>query len=92
MGRTPRINFNGGRDHWGNLAPLLLAGGGLNRGHVIGQSTRDAGQPLSEPVTIPHLVSTVLHSVLDVGELRVARGIPRDVLKAATGDPIPGLV
>ncbi len=92
MGRTPRINFNGGRDHWGNLAPLLLAGGGLPRGHVIGQSTRDAGQPLSEPTTIPHLVSTVLHSVLDVGELRVARGIPRDVLKAATGDPIPGLV
>ena len=29
MGRTPRINKNGGRDHWGNLAPLLLAGGGL---------------------------------------------------------------
>ena len=45
IGRTPQINFNGGRDHWGNLAPLLLAGGGLNRGHVIGQSTRDAGQP-----------------------------------------------
>lgn len=91
MGRTPRLNARGGRDHWGNLAPLLLAGGGLKRGHVIGQSTRDAAQPLSEPVTIPHLVATVLHSVLDVGELRIARGIPRDVLRAATGDTIPGL-
>ncbi|HLQ46157.1 MAG TPA: DUF1501 domain-containing protein, partial [Planctomycetaceae bacterium] len=29
MGRTPRINNRGGRDHWGNLAPLLLSGGGL---------------------------------------------------------------
>ncbi|HSQ56390.1 MAG TPA: DUF1501 domain-containing protein, partial [Gemmata sp.] len=29
MGRTPRINKNVGRDHWGNLGPLLLAGGGL---------------------------------------------------------------
>jgi hypothetical protein len=29
MGRTPRINNNGGQDHWGILAPLLLAGGGL---------------------------------------------------------------
>ena len=32
MGRTPRINKNGGRDHWGNLAPLLLAGGGSEDG------------------------------------------------------------
>ena len=31
MGRTPRINKKGGRDHWGNLGPLLLAGGGLPR-------------------------------------------------------------
>ena len=26
MGRTPRINNNGGRDHWGNLGPLLARG------------------------------------------------------------------
>jgi hypothetical protein len=43
-------------------------------------------------MTIPHLVATVLHSVLDVGELRIARGVPRDVLRAATGETIPGLV
>src|SRR5262249_13797987 len=36
MGRTPKINKNGGRDHWGNLAPLLLAGGGLKMGQVVG--------------------------------------------------------
>src|SRR5207244_4627937 len=41
MGRTPRINKKGGRDHWGNLAPLLLAGGGLNMGQVIGRSSRN---------------------------------------------------
>ena len=43
MGRTPKINAKGGRDHWGRLAPLMLSGGGLNMGQVIGQSTRDAG-------------------------------------------------
>ena len=42
MGRTPRINKNGGRDHWGNLGPLLLSGGGLNMGQVIGQSAATA--------------------------------------------------
>ena len=93
MGHTPRINDRGGRDHWGALAPLLLAGGGLNMGQVIGQSTRDAAEPLSEPVTIPNLVATVLHSLLDVGQVRLIRGMPADVLRAATdADPIAGMV
>ena len=35
MGRTPQINKAGGRDHWGNLAPLLLAGGGFQHGQPI---------------------------------------------------------
>ena len=45
MGRTPRINAKGGRDHWGNLGPLLLAGGGLPVGQVIGHSNRDGSAP-----------------------------------------------
>src|SRR5207249_4572831 len=69
MGRTPRINKKGGRDHWGNLGPLLLYGGGLKMGQVIGQSTRDAGSPNTEPVRIRHLVATVLHTLLDVGQV-----------------------
>src|SRR3989442_10371805 len=32
MGRTPRINHWGGRDHWGNLLFALLAGGGVPGG------------------------------------------------------------
>ena len=51
MGRTPRINAKGGRDHWGQLGPLLLAGGGLPAGRVIGLSNRDGSAPQSEPVT-----------------------------------------
>ena len=55
MGRTPSINKNGGRDYWGNLAPLLLYGGGLKMGRVIGQSSRDGGEPASEAVTMKDL-------------------------------------
>jgi hypothetical protein len=92
MGRTPRINKNGGRDHWGNLGPLLLAGGGLPMGRVIGQSNRDAGEPQSQPVAIKNLVATVLHTLFDVGELRVTPGVPREIAQTMTGwDPIPGL-
>ena len=92
MGRTPRLNAHGGRDHWGNLAPLLLAGGGLRMGQVIGQSTRDGGRPQSDPILIPNLVATVLQRLVDPGELRVVRGMPTEVVQAATAEPIPGLV
>jgi hypothetical protein len=93
MGRTPRINGRGGRDHWGSLAPLLLAGGGLKMGRVVGQSTRDAAEPLTEPITIPNLVSTVLHTLFDVAQLRLVPGVPREIVRAATGAaPIEELV
>jgi hypothetical protein len=91
MGRTPRINRNGGRDHWGGLAPLLLAGGGLKMGRVIGQSNRNGGEPASEPVRIANLVGTILHALFDVGKLRLVRGLPREILTMADYPPIPGL-
>jgi len=93
MGRTPRVNKNGGRDHWGNLGPLLLHGGGLKMGQVIGQSTRNGGDPATEPVTIRHLISTLMHTLLYPGEVRIARGIPDDVGRViADGEPIRGLM
>jgi hypothetical protein len=88
MGRTPRINKNGGRDHWGNLAPLLLAGGGLKVGQVIGQSMSNAGEPATDPVRIRNLIGTVMHTLLDVGKLRVVRGMAREVLEMAEYEPI----
>ncbi len=71
MGRTPRLNKNGGRDHWSKLAPLLLHGGGTEGGRVVGRSTRDGGEPAGNPLSTPHLVSTILHTLLDVGLLRL---------------------
>src|SRR5204863_8672339 len=71
MGRTPRINKNGGRDHWGNIAPLLLAGGGLKAGAVVGQSDKNGGEPGTEPRTNRHLIATIFNSLLDLGKVRV---------------------
>ncbi len=93
MGRTPRINRNGGRDHWGNLAPLLLAGGGLRMGQVIGRSVHNGGEPASEPIRIPQLLSTILHTLFDVGAVRLIPGLPREIAQTMTGwEPIPGLL
>ena len=93
MGRTPRLNAKGGRDHWGNLAPLLLYGGGLQMGRVIGQSARDGGEPASDPVSLADLKSTIMHSLLDLGQVRLMDGLPQKLVDALnTGRPIPGLL
>ncbi|MDB6003479.1 MAG: hypothetical protein JWR15_466 [Prosthecobacter sp.] len=93
MGRSPKLNAKGGRDHWGGLAPLMIYGGGLKRGQVIGQSSRNGGEPASEPVTIPDLIATIMHTLVDLGEARVTDGLPPGLLNALTrGEPIRGLV
>jgi hypothetical protein len=92
MGRTPNINKNGGRDHWGNLTPLLLAGGGLKMGQVIGQSTKNGGEPLSEPYNITNLNATIMRTLLDLGEVRITRSLPTDLVQTVTAtEPIAGL-
>ena len=80
FGRTPTINKNGGRDHWGNLSTLALAGGGLNTGQVYGQAARNNDVPHSDPVGVENLMSTIMNVLFDVGQLRVQRGLPQQLL------------
>ena len=92
FGRTPRINKKGGRDHWGNLCTLAFAGGGLPMGQVIGRSDRTASVPAGSVVTSANVLATIMHTLLDPGELRVAQGIPTDIVEAITqATPIPQL-
>ncbi|MBI2803859.1 MAG: DUF1501 domain-containing protein [Planctomycetes bacterium] len=93
MGRTPRINRQGGRDHWGNLAPLLVSGGGLNMGRVIGRSTRNGGEPATTPIRNQNLVATIMNQLFDMGEVRLIPGLPREISQTMTGwEPIDGLI
>ena len=93
MGRTPKINANGGRDHWGRIAPLFVYGGGLKMGQVIGESTKDAGEPASNPYRIDNLIATIMHSLTDVSQLRLLPNLPNDLLRVTTSStPISELV
>lgn len=93
MGRTPKINKNGGRDHWGNLTPLFLYGGGLKMGQVIGQSNKDAAEPQTDPWDNRNLLATIMHTLLDIGQVRLLRNLPADLLQALTSHaPIHGVV
>jgi len=93
MGRNPVINKNGGRDHWGKLAPLILYGGGLKTGQVIGHSDRKGGEPASNPILMENLTATLLHSLLDPGEVRLVDGLSNDVVTTMTSSqPIRELI
>jgi hypothetical protein len=93
MGRSPRINAKGGRDHWGNLAPLMIYGGGLQMGQVIGRSARDGGEPADHPITIPDLVAAIMNTLVDPGQARLMDGMPASLLTLLSkGTPIRGLV
>lgn len=92
MGRTPKINSRGGRDHWGRLTPLMMYGGGITNGQVIGQSTREGAEPNTNPQGQANLIATIMHALLDIGELRLLTNVPSDLVQLTTsGEPIPRL-
>jgi uncharacterized protein (DUF1501 family) len=63
FGRTPRLNGNGGRDHWANCWTALVAGAGVNGGRVLGRSDAIGAEPADRPVSPQELVATVFHAL-----------------------------
>ncbi|MCA9082828.1 MAG: DUF1501 domain-containing protein [Planctomycetaceae bacterium] len=64
FGRTPRINnSNGGRDHWPQVGPAILCGGGIRTGQVIGATDRIAGSVTSRPVHYKDVFATLYHNL-----------------------------
>jgi hypothetical protein len=61
MGRTPRINKSGGRDHWSFCYSVMLAGGGIRGGQVYGSSDRSGAYPSTNPVHPADLAATIYH-------------------------------
>jgi hypothetical protein len=61
FGRTPRINKQGGRDHWGHVFSMVLAGAGIRGGQVIGASDKNGAYPITEPIRGGDLTATIFH-------------------------------
>jgi hypothetical protein len=51
MGRTPRVNAAGGRDHWTRAWSIVLAGGGMPAGAVVGATDRTGAEPVDTPLS-----------------------------------------
>ncbi|MEE2706834.1 MAG: DUF1501 domain-containing protein [Planctomycetota bacterium] len=93
FGRTAKMEKAGGRDHWPGLCSLAFAGGGLPMGQVIGKSLKTADYPATDPVRLPNMVATIMHTLFDVGQLRLNKTAPQDLAGLVEkGQPIKELV
>jgi uncharacterized protein (DUF1501 family) len=63
FGRTPRLNANGGRDHWPGVWSILFAGGGVRGGQVIGASDRTGTEPADRPVTPAEVAASIYRAL-----------------------------
>jgi hypothetical protein len=65
FGRTPKLNAQGGRDHWPRVFSVALAGGGIQGGQVLGSSDAVGESPQDNPVTPSDLTATI-YSLLGI--------------------------
>ena len=82
MGRTPKASSAWGRGHWSTLFPAVLAGAGIRRGGLHGQSDSDAGYAVTKPVSPEDLAATIYHALGIDHEIRVpdAQGRPTHIV------------
>ncbi len=63
FGRTPRVMWeppwNGGKNHWGSVFSMLVAGGGFKGGHVVGASDARGEEVRERPVSPADLVASI---------------------------------
>ncbi len=79
FGRSPKVNKDAGRDHWGQAASMLFFGAGTKPGLVIGKTDKHGGYPAQRPVSPADVAYTILDSM----------GIdPRKQLVTPDGRPI----
>ncbi len=91
FGRTPKLNGAGGRDHWGNVFSVALAGGGIRGGTVYGASDSIAGYPKDGRVLPEDLQATIFHSLGIPPESEIQDNLGRP-LAISRGEVIKAIV
>jgi uncharacterized protein (DUF1501 family) len=67
MGRTPRMNKNGGRDHWARAMSIAFAGAGCPGGAVIGKTDREGGD-VTDALYTPYDYAETIYRKLGFSE------------------------
>ena len=90
FGRSPKMNVNAGRDHWGSVFSIALAGGGIQGGTVYGTSDEIGGYPKSGRVGPEDLTATILHCLgfASETEFQDLQGRPNVISRGQVIQPI----
>jgi uncharacterized protein (DUF1501 family) len=91
FGRTPRINPQAGRDHWGSCQSVLFAGSGIQPGRVYGSSDKIGAYPTSDAVDPVDVHATIYHCLGLDPEATMRDHLQRPY-PLTTGKVIEGLV
>jgi uncharacterized protein (DUF1501 family) len=93
FGRTPKINSEGGRDHWPPVSCALLAGGGMRTGQVIGSTNRLGEYAKDRPVSFQEVFATLYRNIgIDVNTATVTDLAGRPQYLVDHAQPIAELV
>jgi uncharacterized protein (DUF1501 family) len=92
MGRTPKINAKGGRDHWTFCYSVLLAGAGFQGGTIYGASDEQAAYIKEKPVHIRDICATIYHLLGIDPEMPVYDRANRPIAVAHGGQPITAIL
>ena len=90
FGRGPKVDYqppwNGGRNHYGNVFSVLVAGGGFKGGHVVGSSDARGEEVKDRPVYPVDLLGSIyqLAGVDAKAKLPHPMGLDAFVLPAAS--------
>jgi hypothetical protein len=93
FGRTPRMNANAGRDHWGNTFSVLFGNARMRMGQVIGRSSSRGEYVVDRPVTPQDVAATVYHHLgIDGHNASFTDNLGRPVPVIEQGEPIRELL
>ncbi|MEZ6111098.1 MAG: DUF1501 domain-containing protein [Pirellulaceae bacterium] len=93
FGRTPRMNANAGRDHWGNTFSVLFGGGGMRMGQTIGRSNPRGEHVVDRPFDPQDIAATVYHHLgIDARSVTFRDHLDRPMPLLDRGRPIRELI
>jgi hypothetical protein len=93
FGRTPRMNKDAGRDHWGKTFSVLMGCGSMRMGQVIGRSNERGEHVVERPINPQDVAATVYHHLgIDARRVIFDDRAGRPTYLIDGGDPIRELV
>jgi hypothetical protein len=93
FGRTPRMNRDAGRDHWGNTFSVLMGCGSMRMGQVIGRSSARGEHVVDRPVSPQDVAATIYHHLgIDARSITFEDRSGRPTYLIDNGEPIRELI